>query len=99
MTAKVTPAVKPLANKPIKIGKNKAVELLNNVNGRIFSCTFTKKDNTVGRVTGQKVKSSKPTTSMGYMKVYDMVKHGTRTINLQTLITLKVGGKVYQVSK
>jgi hypothetical protein len=91
-TAKVT-------DRPTKLGKNKAVEMLNNINGRIFSCTFTKKDGTEGKVTGQKVKTSKPTTAMGYLKVYDMVKHGTRTVNLQTLKTLKINGKTYTVNK
>tara|TARA_R110002020_G_scaffold437058_1_gene647238 strand:- start:79 stop:360 length:282 start_codon:yes stop_codon:yes gene_type:complete len=86
------------------IDRDKAKELINNSNGRIFSATFTKKDNT-HRLMNARIKVNyKAKTDRqrpynpevkGLICVYDMLKKGHRMINLQTLDTLSINKNKY----
>jgi hypothetical protein len=87
------------AVKPVRISRTKAIQLLDGVKGRIVSLTCVRKDNKTTTITGQIRRGNKPMTAMGYLQVYDMVKHGMRNVNLQTLQSLKVNKQVYQVNK
>ena len=92
------------------INKERAKELINNSNGRIFSATFTKKDFTrrlinarLGVKYQRKTERKEPYNPFkkgllcDYLKVYDMNKKGYRTINLKTLITLSINKNTYAI--
>ena len=88
------------------IDKDKAKELINQSNGRIFSATFTKKDNTHRLINARikvnyqaKTDRQRPYDPSKYnlICVYDMLKKGHRTINLHTLNTLSINKKKYKV--
>jgi hypothetical protein len=93
------------------IGRLKAIALIKaNGPAKIFSVTVDTKK-TLGRVlTGRltkpakKVKGTKtkavvvPDLSpLGMIRIYDMVDHGWKTANMQTMSGLRVGGKAYNV--
>ena len=86
------------------IDKDKAKELINNSNGRIFSATFTKKDFTKRLINARIKVNYKPKTKRkapydpnkkGLLCVYDMTKKGFRMINIQTLDTLSINKNKY----
>ena len=88
------------------IEKDKAKDLINKSNGRIFSATFTKKDFTKRLINARIKVNYKPKTDRkapyepelkGLICVYDMLKKGHRMINLQTLDTLSINKKKYIV--
>ena len=84
--------------------RDKAKELIKKSNGRIFSATFTKKDFTKRLINARIKVNYKPKTNRskpyepnkkGLICVYDMIKKGHRTINLQTLDTLSINKNKY----
>ena len=88
------------------IDKEKAKELINKSNGRIFSATFTKKDFTKRLINARLKVNYKPKTNRaapynpstkGLICVYDMTKKSFRMINLQTLDTLSINKNKYIV--
>tara|TARA_R110002012_G_scaffold242210_1_gene416557 strand:- start:20 stop:298 length:279 start_codon:yes stop_codon:yes gene_type:complete len=88
------------------IDKDTAKDLINNSKGRIFSATFTKKDFTRRLINARikvnyqaKTDRQRPYEPSKYnlICVYDMLKKGHRTINLQTLDTLSINKKKYTV--
>jgi len=88
------------------IDRDKAKELINQSNGRIFSAVFIKKDNTHRLINARIKVNYKPKTDRqrpyepskkGLICVYDMLKKGHRMINLQTLDTLSINKKKYLV--
>jgi len=89
-----------------KITTDKAKELIHQTNGKIFSSTFIKKDNTIRTLTarlGKKYKSktgkSAPYKASNYnlLPVYDMRKKAFRMININTLLTLTINKNNYKI--
>lgn len=90
----------PKANKlqKTRISKTKALEAMAKSGGRFFGATFTKKDGTERTITCKFVDS----TPLGYIKVseHNIEKPGQiRNINLQTLKSLRIGGKLCTVAQ
>lgn len=104
-------SVRPLpsqpSNAPKRIGKTEAAELILGTKGKIFSVTVdtvkTKGRILTGRLDStKKVKkrNSKGTpnvSSLGMVRIYDMVEHAWKTINLQTVKAVRTGGINYVV--
>ena len=72
--------------------------------GRIFTVTFRKKDGTLRKLNGRLgvhfgKQLQKPTTSnhYQYIVVYDMQKQGYRNINVDTLQSVSMLGKHFEV--
>lgn len=93
-------------NKQMKqttITKSRAVELIKNSQGKFFTVSFMKKDNTERTINGRiKVtKNSKggknPATELGYISMYSNKDDGYRNVNSQTLTSLKINGNIYKV--
>jgi len=90
--------------KTIKL--DQAKELINKTNGRIFSTTFIKKDNSIRTLTariGKKYKSKtgrkapyKP-KEFNLLPVYDMQIKKFRMINFNTLLTLTTNKQKYVI--
>ncbi len=87
-----------------KVSRYKAVELLHQTHGKIFSCEFIKKDGSVRRMVARlgvakNLKGGKNGASVknSLVTVYDMVANAYRMVNLETLRALKVGGVAYVV--
>lgn len=80
-------------------------ELLTNTKGQFISVTFTKKDGTlrklVGRfgVTKHLSGGERKNTNDRHLIIYDVQKKGYRTINVDAVQTVKVGGKNYKVDE
>lgn len=88
----------------MQLSRFKADEVIRATKGKIFSCSFIKKDggkrdmvarlgvhkNLKGGKNGQSTKNSLVT-------VFDMLNGGYRMINLETLISLKIRGTHYHV--
>jgi len=88
------------------ITTDKAKELIRETNGRIFSSTFIKKDNTIRTLTarlGKKYKSKTgreaPYKAQNYnlLPVYDMRIKEFRMINFNTLLTLTINKINYKI--
>ena len=86
-----------------KISKTKAVELINNTNGKIFTVTFLNKDNKERTINGRlkvtkNLKGNKnKAADLGYITMFSMKDKGYRNVNKQTLISLKTAGSSYQI--
>lgn len=88
----------------MQLSKYKAEEVIKATKGKIFSCTFIKKDGTIRKMiarigvhknlVGGKNGASERNS---LVTVFDMLNGGYRMINLETLLTLKVSGSDYQV--
>lgn len=81
------------------IGKTKALDLITNSKGKIFSVVFTKKDGSDRKMTCR----YKGLSPLGYVIVTDMsvAKKGevdTREVNIQTLKQLKINNTLYKVN-
>ncbi len=80
-----------------KISKSGALSLIEASNGKLFSATYLKKDNTERKIVGIYLS----TNNLGYVKVKDiqaiknMESDIVKTINLQTLSELKINGIKY----
>ena len=91
------------------INKDKAKELINNSNGRIFSSLFIKKDGTHRlmnarlKVTKHLKEDAKPRpydpSKYNLITVFDMTNKGYRMVNLDTLQTLIINKKIYNVKQ
>lgn len=88
------------------ITTDKAKELIKETNGRIFSSTFIKKDNTIRTLTarlGKRYKSktgkAAPYKAKEYnlLPVYDMSKKAFRMLNFNTLLTLTINKNTYNI--
>ena len=87
------------------IDKTAAKELIEQTNGKIFSSTFIKKDNTIRTLTGRlkvtqylkenaKKQRFKP-SDYNLLCVYDMKAKGYRMININTLTKLTINANKY----
>jgi len=88
----------------MELSRFKTDELIKTTKGKIFSCTFIKKDgsirNMVARVGVHKnLKGGKngQSSKNSLVTVFDMLNGGYRMINLETITTLKIRGMHYQV--
>jgi hypothetical protein len=90
------------------IDKDKAKELINQSNGRIFSAVFIKKDNTHRLINARikvnykaKTDRSRPYEPSKYnlLCVYDMQKKQHRMININTLQTLILNKRMYNIKE
>tara|TARA_R110000751_G_scaffold144582_3_gene248168 strand:- start:404 stop:685 length:282 start_codon:yes stop_codon:yes gene_type:complete len=89
------------------INKEKAKELINESNGRIFSSVFIKKDgthrlmNARTKVKKHLKKDAKPRAwkpgKYNLIQVYDMQSKNYRMINVNTLQTLILNKKIYNI--
>tara|TARA_R110000824_G_scaffold307068_1_gene494547 strand:- start:218 stop:544 length:327 start_codon:yes stop_codon:yes gene_type:complete len=90
------------------INTDRAKELIKETNGRIFSSTFIKKDNTIRTLTARlgkryKSKTGKPAPykaqNYNLLPVYDMSKKAFRMLNFNTLLTLTVNKNKYTIEQ
>ena len=90
------------------ITKDKAKELINQTNGRIFSATYIKKDLSkrimnarLGKHYKSKTGKKAPYNPEKYnlKKVYDMKVKDFRIINLNTLISLSINKNKYIIKE
>ncbi|ADG92294.1 conserved hypothetical protein [Arcobacter nitrofigilis DSM 7299] len=88
----------------MQLSKYKADELINKTRGKIFSCSFIKKDGTIRNIVARlgvhkNLKGGKngENKTNSLITVFDMLNGGYRMINLETLINLKVRGVYYQI--
>ena len=91
----------------ITINKEKAKQLINQSNGRIFSSVFTKKDGSHRLMNARlgvkkhlkKDPKQRPYEPSNYnlICVYDMINKGYRTVNLNTLQTLIINKSIYKI--
>jgi len=88
------------------ITTDQAKELIRETNGRIFSSTFIKKDNTIRTLTarlGKKYKSktgkAAPYKAQNYnlLPVYDMQNKAFRMLNFNTLLTITINKNNYKI--
>jgi len=88
----------------ITISTDKAKQLISQSNGRIFSTTFIKKDNTVRTLTARIGKQYTPKTdrkapykaqNYNLLPLYDMRKKAFRMLNFNTLLTLTINKTKY----
>lgn len=77
-----------------KIGKEKAVELINNSKGRFITVTFITKNNKTR--TMNCVKSKKTKDKLGYLTVKE-VGGGYKNVNSQTISELKLDKTSYKI--
>jgi hypothetical protein len=78
--------------------------LIKQTNGRIFNVEFYKKDGSLRKMTARigvrkHLVGGRNNTShiSKYITVYDMVKYGYRTVNIDTVVSLQVNGSTYLV--
>tara|TARA_R100000700_G_C3057225_1_gene73679 strand:+ start:181 stop:456 length:276 start_codon:yes stop_codon:yes gene_type:complete len=90
--------------KTIKL--DKAKELINKSNGRIFAATYIKKDNSHRLIVARLGKHYQPKTNRkqpykpskyNLLPVYDMKIKAFRMLNLDTLLTLSINKSKYKV--
>ena len=80
--------------------------LLKTTNGRFFGVTFVKQDGTLRNMNARTGVSShikgtgasRAGTNDKYLTVFDAQKRAYRTINLETVQSLKIDGVTFQVS-
>ena len=87
-----------------QLSRYKALKVIHDTHGQIFSAQFIKKDGSTRKMVarigvhknlqgGQNGVSAKN----NLVTVYDMAKGGYRMINLKTLLTLKASGSEYTI--
>lgn len=85
-----------------KITKNTAKNLMQNSKGQFMTAVFVKKDGSTRKMNCQYLKDQSGSTG-SYLKVRDAVKmkndpgNSIRNVNLDTLMTLSVAGKQYNI--
>lgn len=86
------------------ISTDRAKELISQSNGRIFSTTYVKKDNTLRTLTARTGKQYTPKTgrkapykpqNYNLLPLYDMKKKSFRMLNFETLLTLSINNNKY----
>ena len=90
----------------ITINTDRAKELIRETNGKIFSSTFIKKDNTIRTLTARLGKRYKSKTGkeapykakeFNLLPVYDMQIKAFRMLNFNTLLTLTINKTNYKI--
>ena len=83
--------------KSSKISKAKALEIMQNSNGRFFGVTFTKKDGTERKMRCRLETQYATPTYLGYLKLIDVKNKTPKSVNLQTLSEIRINGSTYNV--
>lgn len=89
------------------IDNNEAYHKCINTSGKIFSCIFIKKNGATRKMVCRLgVKKHLKGGTLNYtpaeynlLSVYDMEQEGYRMINFNTIVAIKVSGKVYIISE
>ncbi|BAF73356.1 SH3 beta-barrel fold-containing protein [Sulfurovum sp. NBC37-1] len=88
----------------MQVSRFKVLKIINDTNGKIFAVQFTKKDGTLRMMLARlgvqkdlKGGNNGASEKNSLITVWDMVANGYRMVNLETLLTLKVGGVRYEV--
>lgn len=84
----------PVATK--RIGRNKALEIIQNTNGKFFSVKFAKKNGDERLMGVQYVKGTKA-DPLGYVRLKELKTQITKSVNLQTLSEIKTNNTLYKV--
>lgn len=84
----------PLATK--RIGRTKALDIIQNTNGKFFSVRFEKKNGEDRLMGVQYVKGTKP-DPLGYVRLKELKTQITKSVNLQTLSEIKTNNTLYKV--
>lgn len=86
-----------------RISKSKALDLIQNSNGKFFTVTFIKKDGTRRVMNGQHT-SDMGVSSLGYINVKDITavrrkeSATIKSVNLQTIESIRLGKTTYKVA-
>ena len=87
-----------------QLSRYKALKMIHDTHGRIFSAQFIKKDGSTRKMIARigvsknlKGGTNGASAKNNLVTVYDMAKGGYRMINLKTLLTLKASGETYEV--
>ena len=89
----------------MKTTRENLLQLIATTNNKIFSVTFIKKDNSVRTLVGRfgvisKLHGGKSTLDQSkFFTMYDMIAHGYRAINKETILKAKIKGTVYEVEE
>lgn len=89
------------------ISKEQAKSLIENNNNEIFKVTFVKKDGTIRDMVCRRGVTSHlkggvlkyDPKALGYVVVFDMAKEDYRMINLNTLISVNMGGQKFEIDQ
>lgn len=88
----------------MQVSRYKVLKVINDTHGKIFAVRFIKKDGTIRMMLARlgvsknlKGGNNGASEKNGLITVWDMVAHGYRMINLETLITLNASGERYEV--
>jgi len=89
------------------ISKEQAKSLIENNNSEIFKVTFVKKDGTIRDMVCRRGVTSHlkggvlkyDPKALGYVVVFDMAKEDYRMINLNTLISVNMGGQKFEIDQ
>ncbi len=88
----------------MQLSRYKTDEVIKATKGKIFSCSFVKKDGSIRKMVARlgvqkNLKGGTNGTSYknSLITVFDMLNKGYRMINLETLISLKINGNEYQI--
>jgi len=84
----------PLTTK--RIGRNKALEIIQNTKGKFFSVKFTKK-NSDKRLMGVQYAKCTKADPLGYVRLKELKTQVTKSINLQTLSEIKANNILYKI--
>lgn len=77
--------------------------LIDNSNGKIMTVTFVKQDGTIRRLNGrvgvrkhlkQTGESNNTIDRSKYIVMYDLKKNGYRSVNRETIVSVKINGAV-----
>lgn len=80
-----------------RIGRKKALEIIQNTNGKFFSVRFEKKNGEDRLMGVQYVKGTK-SDPLGYVLLRDIKAKKAKSVNLQTLSEIKTNNTLYKVS-
>jgi hypothetical protein len=89
------PKIKPPVSTK-RIGRNKALEIIQNTNGKFFSVKFVKKNGDERLMGVQYIKGTKA-DPLGYVRLKDLKTQITKSVNLQTLSEIKTNNTLYKV--
>ena len=88
----------------MQVSRLKVLKIINQTNGKIFAVRFIKKNGAVrvmlarlGVKRNLKGGHNGASDKNSLITVWDMVSDGYRMVNLETLLSLKVGGTTYEV--
>jgi phage/plasmid primase-like uncharacterized protein len=102
-TMKATTASTRTRSTSTRISRSKALDMIQNSNGKFFTVTFIKKDGTRRVMNGQHT-SDMGVSKLGYINVKDMTavrrkeSATIKSVNLQTIETIRLGKTTYKVA-